>query len=83
MKTEIGLTKMCESADRIAKYHLDFIKTNGERGRSATADLALFEDAEKAEPNKYLTLKTEYFILLTLTQAIQKELRRMEKEEEN
>lgn len=80
---EIGLTQMCRSADRIAAGHLDFIKTNGERGRSATADLALFEDEEKAEPNKYLTLKTEYFILLTLTRAMQKELRRMEKEEKN
>ena len=68
-------------AKQKAEMHLDFIKTNGEIGRSATADLALFEDAEKAEPNKYLTLKTEYFILLTLTQAMQKELRRMEGKE--
>lgn len=78
MKTEIGLKKMCRSADRIAAYHLDFIKSNGEKGRSATADLVLFEDEEKSETNKYLTLKTEYFILLTLTRAMQKELRRME-----
>ena len=83
MKTEIGLEKMSKSANRIAAQHLDFIKTNGERGRSATADLALFEDEEKSETNKYLTLKTEYFILLMLTQAMQKELKRMEKEEEN
>lgn len=83
MKKEIGLTQMCRSADRIAAQHLDFIKTNGERGRSATADLAIFEDEEKSEANKYLTLKTEYFILLTLTQAMQKELRRTEKEEKN
>ena len=81
MKTEIGLEKMCRSANRIAALHLDFIKTNGERGRSATADMALFEDEEKSEANKYLTLKTEYFILLTLTQAMQKELRRMEEKE--
>ena len=83
MKTEIRLEKMCRSANRIAAQHLDFIKTNGERGRSAAADLAIFEDEEKSETNKYLTLKTEYFILLTLTQAMQKELRRMEKEEKN
>lgn len=78
MKTEIGLEKMCRSADRIAAWHLDFIKTNGERGRSAMADMAEFEDLEKSETNKYLTLKTEYLILLTLTRAMQKELRRME-----
>lgn len=80
MKKEIGLVQMCRNAERIAAWHLDFIKTNGERGRSAMADMADFEDAEKAEPNKYLTLKTEYFILLTLTRAMQKELKRMEDE---
>lgn len=65
-------------ADRIAAWHLDFIKTSGERGRSAMADMAEFEEQEKSETNKYLTLKTEYFILLTLTRAMQKELRRTE-----
>lgn len=51
MKTEIGLEKMCRSADRIAAWHLDFIKTNGERGRSAMADMAEFEELEKSETN--------------------------------
>ena len=64
-----------------AERHLDFIKTNGEKGRSAIADLAVFEELEKAETNRYATLKTEYFILRTLTQALQEELRRMEEEE--
>ena len=64
-----------------AKMHLDFIKTNGEKGRSAIADMAAFEDLEKSETNRYATLKTEYFILRTLTQAMQEELRRMEEEE--
>ena len=81
MKTEFGLEKMCRSANRIATQHLDFIKTNGERGRSAMADMAEFEEREKSETNKYLTLKTEYFILLSLTRVMQKELRRMEEEE--
>ena len=80
MKKEIGLVQRCRNVERIAAWHLDFIKTNGERGRSAIADMADFEDAEKADPNKYLTLKTEYFILLTLTRAMQKELKRMEDE---
>ena len=65
-------------AGQIAARHLDFIKTNGERGRSAIADLAAFEVLEKPETNRYATLKTEYFILRTLTQAMQEELRRME-----
>ena len=78
MKKEIGLVQMCRSADRIAAWHLDFIKTNGERGRSAMADLATFEELEKSETNRYATLKTECFILSALVQAMLKELRRME-----
>lgn len=78
MEEEMVLVWMCGRADQIAAQHLDFIKTSGEKGHSATADLAIFEDEEKSETNKYLTLKTEYFILLTLTRAMQKELRRME-----
>ena len=68
-------------AKQKALRHLDFIKTNGERGCSAVASLAVFEDLEKSEPNRYATLKTEYFILRTLTRAMQEELRRMEEEE--
>ena len=80
MKTEIGLTQMCRSADRIAAQHFDFIKTNGERGCSAIASLAVFEDLEKSEPNRYATLKTECFILETLVLEMKKELKRMEEE---
>ena len=80
MDMDMGLMLAHMKADRIAAQHLDFIKTNGERGRSAMADMAEFEEREKSETNKYLTLKTEYFILLTLTRVMQKELRRMEEE---
>lgn len=67
-------------AENIAAKHLDFIKTNGEKGRSAMADMVEFEELEKSETNRYLTLKTEYFILCTLVQAMQEELIRMEEE---
>ena len=80
MKKEIGLVQMCRSAERIAAWHLDFIKTNGEKGRSAMADLSVFEELESTETNRYLTLRTEYFILSTLTRAMQKELIKMEEE---
>ena len=63
-----------------AEMHLDFIKTNGEKGRSAIADMAAFEDLEKSETNRYSTLRTEYFILSTLVRAMREELRRMEEE---
>ena len=79
MDMELMLAHMM--AKQKALRHLDFIKTNGERGCSAVASLAVFEDLEKSEPNRYATLKTEYFIPRTLTRAMQEELRRMEEEE--
>nr|WP_314635605.1 hypothetical protein [uncultured Oribacterium sp.] len=79
MDMELMLTHMI--AKRKAEMHLDFIKTNGEKGRSAIADMAAFEDLEKSETNRYATLKTEYFILKTLTQAMREELIRMEEKE--
>lgn len=80
MEEEMELIQMFVSADRIAAQHVDFIKTSGEKGRSAIAALAIFEDLEKSETNRYLALKTEYFILKTLTQAMREELIRMEEE---
>ena len=76
MNMELMLAHMI--AKQKAEMHLEFIKTSGEKGRSAIAALAIFEDLEKSETNRYATLKTEYFILRTLTQAMQEELRRME-----
>jgi hypothetical protein len=43
--------------------------------------MAAFEDLEKYETNRYATLKSEYFILKTLTRAMREDLRRMEEEE--
>lgn len=79
MDTELVLAHMI--AKQKAEMHLDFIKTNGEKGRSAIADMAAFEDLEKSETNRYATLKTEYFILTTLTRAMREELIRTEEEE--
>ena len=81
MDMELMLAHM--KAEQIAARHLDFIKTNGERGSSAIADMSEFEELEKSETNRYSTLRTEYFILSTLVRAMQEELRRMEKEEKN
>ena len=79
MVMELMLAHMM--AKQKALRHLDFIKTNGERGCSAIASLAVFEDLEKSETNRYSTLKTECFILETLVLEMKKELRRMEEEE--
>ena len=78
MDMELMLAHML--AKQKAEMHSDFIKTNGEKGRSVIASLAVFEDLEKSEPNRYATLRTEYFILSTLVRAMREELRRMEEE---
>ena len=51
MDTELVLAHM--TAKQQAEMHLDFIKTHGEKGRSAIADMADFEDLEKSETNWY------------------------------
>lgn len=81
MNTGAELITAHIEAENIAAKHLDFIKTNGEKGRSAMADLSVFEELESTETNRYLTLRTEYFIMLTLTRAMREELRRMEEKE--
>ena len=78
MDMELMLAHMI--AKQKAEMHLEFIKTNGEKGRSAIADMAIFEDLEKSETNRYSTLMTECFILETLVVEMKKELRRMEEE---
>lgn len=64
--------------ENIVAKHLDFIKSGGKRGRSAMADVAYSEEVELPGSNPHSILKAEYFIMLTLTRAMQKELRRME-----
>lgn len=78
MNTGAELITAHIEAENIAAKHLDFIKTNGERGRSAMADLSVFEELESTETNRYLTLRTEYLILRRLVQAMRDELKRME-----
>ena len=81
MEMESGLLLACMKAEQVAEQHVEFIKTNGERGRSAIADMAEFEELEKSETNRYLTLRTEYLVLKALTQAMQKELEKMEEKD--
>ena len=77
---DFGLLLALIVADNLARKHLEFIKSRGQDGCSAIAGLAEFEERVKDESNIYYTLKTEYSILKTLTQAMQEELRRMEEE---
>ena len=78
MNVDEGLKLARIEAEQIAASHLTYIMTNGERGRSAMLNMMLFEDSKEEDIHRRAVLLTEYFILLTLTRAMQKELRRME-----
>ena len=80
MNVDEGLKLARIEAEQIAASHLTHIMTNGERGRSAMLNMMLFEDSKEEDIHRRAVLLTEYFILLTLTRAMQKELRRTEEE---
>ena len=66
--------------ENLASRHLDFIKSGGEKGESATASLAVFETIEKNNPNVLSTLRTEYSVIEALASAMKAEIERMEEE---
>ena len=68
------------TAESIAKRHIEFIKSGGEKGCSVTADLMIFETIEKNTPNALRTLRTEYSVIEALASAMKAEIERMEEE---
>ena len=68
------------AVEDIARRHIEYIKSRGEKGCSVTADLMIFETIEKNNPNALRTLRTEYFIIETLARAMKAEIERMEEE---
>lgn len=69
--------------EKIARRHLDFIKSRGEKGWSATnflATLEIFEKLEQSEPNVLGTLRSEYSVIEALASAMKAEIERMEEE---
>lgn len=68
------------AVEDIARRHIEYIKSGGEKGCSVTADLMIFETIEKNNPNALRTLRTEYFIIETLARAMKEEIERMEEE---
>ena len=69
-----------EAIENLASRHLDFIKSGGEIGESATASLAVFEKSAKNGPGVLSTLWTEYSVIDTLASAMKAEIERMEEE---
>ena len=66
--------------ENIVSRHLDFIKSRGEKGVSATLSLATFEKWVQDEPNVLGPLRTEYSVIEALASAMKAEIERMEEE---
>lgn len=74
------LKPMQEIMDNIARRHIDFIKSRGERGVSATGALAAYEKVFVEDPDILGTLRTEYSIIEALASAMKAEIERMGEE---
>ena len=66
--------------ENIVSRHLDFIKSRGEKGVSATLSLATFEKWVQDKPSALSTLRTEYSVIEALASAMKAEIERLEEE---
>ena len=68
------------AVENIARRHIEYIKSKGEKGCSVATALTIFEEMEKYSPNVLETLRTEYDIIEALAGAMKEEIERMEEE---
>ena len=66
--------------DNIARRHIDYIKSRGEKGISALKSLVAYEKVRVEDPDILGTLRTEYSIIKALANAMKAEIERMEEE---
>jgi hypothetical protein len=64
----------------IARRHVDFIKSRGEKGESAMKALTMFEKVRVGDSDILGTLRTEYFVITSLASELKAEIERMEEE---
>ena len=64
----------------IAKRHIEFIKSRGEKGLSAIESLAAFEKVSVEDLYILGTLRTEYSVIEALASAMKAEIERMGEE---
>lgn len=69
-----------KAEENIARRHIEFIKSRGEKGCSVATALTVFEEMEKYNPNVLETLRTEYSLIETLARVMKEEIERMEEE---
>lgn len=68
-------------AENIARRHIEFIKSRGEKGGSITPSLLkVFEKIEENYPTVLETLRAEYYFIEALARAMKEEIERMEEE---
>lgn len=68
------------AAESIARRHIEFIKSRGEKGRSVAADLIIYEEMGKSNESALRKLRTEYSLIETLARVMKEEIERMEEE---
>ena len=74
------LNPMQEIVGGIARRHINYIKSRGEKGISAIGSLASFEKVSLEAPVILETLRTEYSVIEALASAMKAEIERMEEE---
>ena len=74
------LNPMQEIMGGIARRHIDYIKSRGEKGISAIGSLASFEKVSLEASVILETLRTEYSVIEALASAMKAEIERMEEE---
>ena len=74
------LKPMQATVENIARRHIEFIKSRGEKGISATGALATLEKVIAEDSDILSTLRTEYFVIEALASAMKAEIERMEEE---
>ena len=74
------LKPMQEIMGGIARRHIEFIKSRGEKGMSAIESLAAYEKVSLEAPSILETLRTEYSVIEALASAMKAEIERIEEE---
>ena len=64
----------------IARRHIEFIRSRGEKGISAIGSLASYEKVSVEDPDILGTLRTEYSVIEALASAMKAEIEKMEEE---
>ena len=64
----------------IARRHIDYIKSRGEKGASAMGALTMLEKVRVEDSDILGTLRTEYFVIEALSSEMKAEIERMEEE---